>query len=263
MLELLGIKDIFDIVIVAIIIYQIYRILVGTSAINILVAIIAFAVMYVLVAYVFQMELLTFLMNKIVNVGIILLVILFQDDIRSFVATLTQKRSMRFLRTLKRFFSPNADNPVKLASISQLVAAVEYMAKTKTGAIIVIQRTADLSMYCETGEIIDAQIKTRLIENIFYKNTPLHDGAMIIYKDMIKAAGCILPVSHDRTLPKNLGLRHRAALGITEKTDASVIIVSEETGKISFAERGRMDIGITADQLEAFLGKGVVSEEKK
>lgn len=263
MFELIGIKDIFDILIVAVIIYQIYRILVGTSAVNILVAVTAFAVLYVLVAYVFQMELLGFLMNKIVNVGVILVVILFQDDIRSFVTTLGEKSSTRIVRSIKRFFSGKVDSSVNMASIEQLVAAVEYMSKTKTGALIVIQRAADLSMYCETGELIDANVKARLIENIFYKNTPLHDGALIINNDTLKAAGCILPVSHDRTLPKNLGLRHRAALGLTEKTDAGVIVVSEETGKISFAERGRMDIGISPEKLAVYLGKGVVSEIKK
>lgn len=263
MFELIGIKDIFDILIVAIIIYQLYRILVGTSAVNILVAVIAFAVLYVLVAYVFQMELLGFLMNKIVNVGVILVVILFQDDIRSFVTNLGERSSMRIVRTIKKFFSGHAEAPVNLASIEQLVSAVEYMAKTKTGALIVIQRTADLSMYCETGEIIDANVKARLIENIFFKNTPLHDGALIVGNDMLKAAGCILPVSHDRTLPKNLGLRHRAALGLTEKTDAGVIVVSEETGKISFAERGHIDVGITPEKLGKYLGKGVIAETVK
>lgn len=263
MLSLLGIKDILDILIVAILMFEAYRLLKGTSASNILIAIIAFAVLYILVAYVFQMELLGFLMGKVVNFGIIIIIILFQDDIRSFVATIGGAGSTKLMKAVRRFFTGTASNAVTLSSIEQLVAAAEYMSKTKTGALIVIQHRADLSMYCETGEIIDSKIKARLIENIFYKNTPLHDGALIIINDSLRSAGCILPVSHDRSLPKNLGLRHRAALGITEKTDAGVIIVSEETGKISYAEMGNIDVGISSEQLAGYLGKALVSEESK
>jgi DNA integrity scanning protein DisA with diadenylate cyclase activity len=124
------------------------------------------------------------------------------------------------------------------------------MSKSKTGALIVIEQSIPLESYEKTGDIIDAQINSRLIENIFFKNSPLHDGAMIIAHDRIKAAGCILPVSHDTNIPRSMGLRHRSALGISQATDAAAVVVSEETGGISFAYRGKIVSRISTTELE-------------
>ena len=129
------------------------------------------------------------------------------------------------------------------------------MSKSKTGALIVFQRKVPLADYEKTGDIIDADVNVRLIENIFFKNSPLHDGAMIIAGNRIKSVGCILPVSHDMNIPKSLGLRHRAALGMSQQTDALCIIVSEETGNISVAEMGKIKVKITAPELEHILSE--------
>ena len=137
--------------------------------------------------------------------------------------------------------------------IMPIVLACMSMAKAKVGALIVIERSAPLDDIVETGDTIDANINQRLIENIFFKNSPLHDGAMIISRKRIKAAGCILPVSHNLDIPKELGLRHRAAMGISQDSDAVAIVVSEETGRISVAIRGQFHLRLSAEELESIL----------
>jgi DNA integrity scanning protein DisA with diadenylate cyclase activity len=127
------------------------------------------------------------------------------------------------------------------------------MSKARIGALIVVQGDLQLSLYEQTGEIINADISSRLIENIFFKNSPLHDGAMIVVGKKIKAAGCILPISQNPNIPKHMGLRHRAGLGITQETDAKVIVVSEETGKITFAEEGRLKINVNPEELQQLI----------
>jgi len=129
------------------------------------------------------------------------------------------------------------------------------MAKGKVGALIVLERSVPLDDISGTGDVIDANINQRLIENIFFKNSPLHDGAMIISKKRVKAAGCILPVSHDLDIPKELGLRHRAAMGISQASDAIAIVVSEETGRISIAHKGEFKLRLSAEELESILTK--------
>ena len=136
-----------------------------------------------------------------------------------------------------------------------IVLACMSMSKQKVGALIIIERQVGLSEYVNSGDIINANITQRLIENIFFKNSPLHDGAMIISHKRIQAAGCILPISHDTDIPKSLGLRHRAALGISQKSDCLSIVVSEETGGISIAENGNFKLRLTAEELEGVLAK--------
>lgn len=245
-------KDFFDIVIVAILLYQTYKVLKGTTGMNFYALLVGFISIWFLVSFVFQMELLGTILNKVANVGIILLVILYQDEIRNFFANLSGKYANNLLSRIKQILIRKDETQPK-HNIDEIVDAMVACAKTKTGALVVIQKEGDLSTYCQTGEIIDANIKSRLIENIFFKNTPLHDGALIIVDNQIKAVGCILPLSHKRDLPKELGLRHRAALGITEKTDAYVIIVSEETGRISCMRQGEMLLGVTKERLTEWL----------
>lgn len=136
-----------------------------------------------------------------------------------------------------------------------IVMACMSMSRVKVGALIVIERGISLSDICDTGDYIDARINQRLIENIFFKNSPLHDGAMVITKKRIRAAGCILPVSHNQDIPKELGLRHRAAMGISQDSDAIAIVVSEETGRISVAIKGEFQLRLSAEQLESVLTK--------
>lgn len=136
-----------------------------------------------------------------------------------------------------------------------IVMASMNMSKSKVGALIVIERSVPLDDIVLTGDLIDATINQRLIENVFFKNSPLHDGAMVISKKRIKAAGCILPVSHDLDIPKELGLRHRAAMGISQESDAVAVVVSEETGGISVAVKGNFRLRLSAEELESILTK--------
>ena len=136
-----------------------------------------------------------------------------------------------------------------------VVYACMNLARSKTGALIVVQREINLENFEKTGDIIDANINSRLIENIFFKNSPLHDGALIIAGNRIKSAGCILPVSHDTNIPRSLGLRHRSALGIAQETDAVAIVVSEETGNVSVASRGKLSIKLSSTELEHLLAQ--------
>ena len=246
------IKDFFDILIVAILLFQTYKLLKGTSGMSIFALLVSFISVWFLVSFVFQMELLGSILNKVANVGVILLVILYQDEIRTFIANLSSRYANNiYTRIRKALIRQNDTQPQ--ADIAEIVEAMVACSKTKTGALVVIQQEGDLTTYCQTGETINANIKSRLIENIFFKNTPLHDGALIIVSNQIKSVGCILPISHKRDLPKELGLRHRAALGITEKTDAKVIVVSEETGRISCLRQGEMLLGVSKERLEEWL----------
>ena len=245
-------KDFFDILIVALLLYQTYKLLKGTTGMSIFAVLVSFISVWFLVSFVFQMELLGSVLNKVANVGVILLVILYQDEIKNFLSQLGNKYANTLYARIKRMLIRNKETQPQ-TDINEIVEAMVSCAKTKTGALVVIQKEGDLSTYCQTGEIIESNIKARLIENIFFKNTPLHDGALIISDNQIKAVGCILPLSHKRDLPKELGLRHRAALGITEKTDAYVVIVSEETGRISCMRQGEMLLGVTKERLTEWL----------
>ena len=186
----------------------------------------------------------------------IALIVLFQEDIRTFLFNLGAHRRMR---RIVRIFSKDkgkekGQKEVK-ETILPIVMSCMNMSKGKVGALIVIERAMPLDDIVRTGDMIDATINQRLIENVFFKNSPLHDGAMIISKRRIKAAGCILPVSHDLDIPKELGLRHRAAMGMSQESDAVAIVVSEETGGISVAVRGEFRLRLSAEELEGILTK--------
>ncbi len=232
-----GIKDFFDILLVSIIMFQIYKIFKGTQSMHIFVAIFGFILLWLLVKHTLGMELLGTIMDAIMSVGAIILVILFQDEIKHFFSTVGYGNSNGIISRLKKLIFKNEHNGSS-EDIEEILRSLEDCASTKTGVLLIIQQVADLSQYAATGEIINARISARLIENIFFKNTPLHDGALIINEGKLVSAGCILPVSHNLNIPKHYGLRHRAALGISEKTDAIAIIVSEETGGISYATGG-------------------------
>lgn len=248
-----GIKDIIDILLVAILLYYIYRLMKESRSLNVFMGILVFVVLWLVVAQVLQMKLLGSILDKFVSVGVIVLVVLFQEEIRKFLYNLGAHQRMR---TFRRFFSisEKKQDPQKLKQvIMPIVMSCMSMSKKKVGALIVIQRTTPLDDIVATGESLDASINQRLIENLFFKNSPLHDGAMIIASDRIKAAGCILPVSHDLNIPKELGLRHRAALGITHESDSIAIVVSEETGGISVAIHSKFQLRLTAEKLESIL----------
>jgi uncharacterized protein (TIGR00159 family) len=247
--------DILDILMVTFILYQVYKLIKGTAAMNIFIAVILFYVIYLIVRAL-KMELMSMILGQFIGVGMIALIILFQQEIRRFllhIGTRYMTRSRNsFIR--KFFHGENAES----TTITQIIAeACSNMSKKNTGALIVIGRTSSLQIYVETGDIIDAQMNARLLENIFFKNAPLHDGAVIILNNKIFAARCVLPSSENMNIPADFGMRHRAALGITEITDAIVVVVSEETGRISYVENGKIENNISPDRLRSLLESGI------
>lgn len=246
---LLGIKDIIDILLVAFILFAIYRILRRSGASNLFWGILAFIFTWLLVSFVFHLELTSALFDRFVSVGAIALIVIFQEEIRGFFYRIGARFNMEQIkdRLSKIKHKQNAHQQAEA-----ILKACEHMSGSKTGALIVITNQQELNTFADTGETIDASLSSRLIENIFFKNTPLHDGAVIVREGRILSAACILPISKNTSLPKRYGLRHRAALGITEKTDAWAIVVSEETGKISLA-KGEAIKTITLHELEQQL----------
>lgn len=250
----IGLKDIIDILLVALILYYIYRLMRESRSLNVFVGIMIFVMVWLFVSQILEMRLLGTILDKLVSVGVIALIVLFQEDIRKFLYNLGAHQ--RFRRITDLFASKSAaekNRQEQKQGIIPIVMACLSMSKNKVGALIVIERVSPLDDVVRTGEVINADINQRLIENIFFKNSPLHDGAMVILKKHIKAVGCILPVSHDLDIPKELGLRHRAALGISQESDAIAIVVSEETGTISTALRGKFQLRLSAEELESFL----------
>ena len=248
-----GIKDIIDIVLVALTLFYVYRLMKESRSLNVFMGILMFVVFWLIVSQVLEMKLLGSILDKLVSVGVIALIILFQEDIRKFLYNLGAHQRMRALRRLFSSGDKKQDPEQLKQIIMPIVMACMSMSKKKVGALIVIQRGTPLDDIVATGELIDARISQQLIENVFFKNSPLHDGAMIIARQRIQAAGCILPVSHSLDIPKELGLRHRAALGITHESDCIAIVVSEETGSISVAIRSDYQLRLSAEKLESIL----------
>lgn len=248
-----GIKDALDILIVAWLLYYLYR---GTKRNGTLVlfqGVMALLGIWLLVSQVLQMRLLGAIMDSIISVGLIGLVILFQNDIRQFLVRVGSRR--RWGSLLRVFGRGNATEAESKAWVDAIVLACRNMAEQKVGALICIEGADSLQQYAKTGDTIDAHLTARLIEQIFYKNTPLHDGAMIVRDGRILAAACILPVSHSTRIPKELGLRHRSGIGLSEVSDAKVVIVSEETGGISLVSRGRLHRDLSINTLQKLLLK--------
>ena len=251
-----GIKDIIDIFLVATMLYYIYRLMRESRSLNVFIGIMVILVVWIFVSQVIEMRLLGSIMDRLASVGLIVLIVIFQDEIRKFLYNLGAHQRVR---ALKRFFLKDKDEREAtmemMTCIIPIVMAAQNMSRGKVGALIVIERHIRLDDIVQTGSLIDSNVNQQLIENIFFKNAPLHDGAMVISKRRIRAAGCILPVSHDLNIPKELGLRHRAALGVSQESDAISIIVSEETGGISIAMGGDFRLRLTAEELESFLTK--------
>lgn len=250
-----GIKDIVDILLVALVLYYIYRLMRESRSLNVFIGIMVFIVVWLFVSQVLQMRLLGSILDKLVSVGVIALIVLFQDDIRKFLYNLGAHQQMKRFTSLFSSRGKDKESKEVKETIMPIVMASMNMSKSKVGALIVIERSVPLDDIVLTGDLIDATINQRLIENVFFKNSPLHDGAMVISKKRIKAAGCILPVSHDLDIPKELGLRHRAAMGISQESDAVAVVVSEETGGISIAVKGNFRLRLSAEELESILTK--------
>ncbi len=244
--------DIIDILLVAYLMYQLYMLIRGTVALNIFIAIFLFYLFW-LVVKALNMELLGSILGQVIGVGMIALIIVFQVELRRFLVFVGTRYLSRTL-SLNKVFSINLQETKNL-KIKSIANACKRMSESKTGALIIITRKSALELYAQTGEIINAMTSTRLLEAIFFKNSPLHDGAVIVVEDKVYAARCILPMSDNPNVPANFGMRHRAALGITEHTDAFAIIVSEETGEIAIADNGVLSNNLSKEELMQTLEK--------
>ena len=257
MIESFGIKDILDIILLATLLYYLYKLMKESGTINIFYGVLAFIVVWVVASEILEMKLIGSILDKFMSIGLLVLVILFQEQIKRFLVELGSKKRWTFLTSLFHHRKGGDSADELHARVMPIVYACMSMAKSKTGALIVIEQEIPLENYEKTGDMINAEINVRLIENIFFKNSPLHDGAMIIAGHRIASVGCILPVSHDMNIPKNLGLRHRAALGMSQQTDAVCVIVSEETGGISVAENGKIRTRLSSMDLEHILNQSL------
>ncbi len=246
--------DILDILLVAFILYQLFMLIKGSVAFNIFLGLF-FIYLFWLLVKALNMELMGSIMGQFIGVGVLALIIVFQQEIRRFLLMIGTNYRISRTFGLEKIFTSDKGNIDTSKTIKEIVRACENMAKSKTGALIVVQHKSELPDLIRTGERINARVSDALLETIFFKNTPLHDGAVIIVHDKIAAARCILPVTDRRDLPGTLGLRHRAAIGVSESTDAIAIVVSEESGHISLAKGGELEINLNvialAKELEA------------
>ena len=249
--------DLLDILMVAVIIYFVFRWIRGSSAINIFIAVIIVLLVKVVVSAL-GMRMMNTLLGTIIDVGAVSLIVIFQPEVRRFLNnvgrragdTLGGRRSL-----FSRLFPGTLSNAVSNPSVNEIGLAVDEMSEQKTGALIVIRHQNSLEDIINTGDVIDAHISSRLIMNIFFKNSPLHDGAMIISGDRIVAARCTLPITDRTDLPARYGMRHKAAVGLSEQSDADVIVVSEETGQVSFVRAGNVQRIMSLNALKLLLGE--------
>ncbi len=251
MLVPITILDVVDIFLVAFILFYIYRVIRGTAAFSISLAIL-FIYLFWLIVKALNMQLVSSLLGQVIGVGVIALIIVFQQEIRRFLLFMSNKYIKNNRFSLKRLFGPE-DEPRGPGIAEEIVRAAESMSARKTGALIVIGRQTRLNLYTEGGEILKSRISAELLETIFFKNTPLHDGAVLIEDGLILAARCPLPVTEQVILPSHFGMRHRAAVGMSEQTDALVIVVSEETGSVSVADAGEIRQKLTTNELRNIL----------
>jgi len=247
--------DLLDVVLVALLIYQVYNLIRGTIAANIFIGLaLIFALYYIVKAL--HMQLLTAILGKFVDVGIIALIVVFQQEVRRFLLMLGKNASLQRNRAWWRYFFGKTDvEKNNYARIKPIIDACKILKQTRTGALIVFAKYYDEQFYQNSCEVSDGRISKRLLESIFQKTSPLHDGAVVISENKIKSASCILPLTEKTDLPAQFGLRHRAGIGVTEANDATAIIVSEETGEISYAKQGRVKMNISFAELEKLLNK--------
>lgn len=247
--------DIVDILLVAAIIYLIFRWMRGSSSMNIFLALIL-VLLVRFVAAALGMKMISSLLGTLIDVGAIALIVIFQPEIRKFLMNIgrTAGSTLERRRWLDKIIPGRSTGTVSSLSVAEIADACKEMSEQKTGALIVIRRKDSLEDVLATGDVVDARISSRLILNIFFKNSPLHDGAMIVGEDRIVAARCTLPISRRTDLPARFGMRHKAAVGITEQCDADVIVVSEQTGGISFVREGVVTRIDSINNLKLHLG---------
>ncbi len=247
--------DVLDIVLVAIIIYQIYNLIRGTITASIFIGL---AIIYALydVATALNMHLLAGILNNFMKVGILALIVVFQPEIRRFLVLVGRNASLQKNKAWwKYFFGRKEEEKNNLIRIKPIIDACKTMKESRTGALIVFAKYYDEEFFHNSCEYVDAKITKRLLESIFQKNSPLHDGAVIIAQNKIKSASCILPLTDKTDLPPHFGSRHRAGIGISEASDAIALIVSEETGEIAYAKQGKVKMNVSFPDLEKLLNK--------
>lgn len=251
----MTITDGIDIILVALIVYYIYNLIKNTLAVNLLLGMVIILVLHWIVDAL-HMELLSTIIDQFINVGIIALIVIFQPEIRRFLLLIGKNT---FLQQNKAwwgylFGSKNIERD-NLVRIKPIIDACKSMKKSRTGALIVFVKFYDDQLFANSCELIDSKISKRLLESIFQKYSPLHDGAVVIAENKIKSASCILPLTDNDKLPPQFGLRHRAGIGISETTDAVAVIISEETGEIAYAKQGRVRMNVSFGELEKLLNK--------
>lgn len=250
--------DLVDIGLVAILLYQIYKMIRGSLAVNIFLGILSLYLIY-LVVRAAQMELLATILGQFMGVGVLAMIILFQPEIRKFLLVIGRSTELNrdFFKSLAHWRTRYHDD----FDVHQVIDAVKTLKATHTGALIVFSRETELKFYIETGDVVDAEVTKSLLLSIFNKNSPLHDGAIIIFKGRIKAARCVLPVSENDHLPPHFGLRHRSAIGMSENTDTLVLTISEETGRLILARNGKYLRGMKLKQVEQKILEYLHNEE--
>jgi uncharacterized protein (TIGR00159 family) len=251
--------DFFDIALVSILLYQVYKLIRGSLAVNIFLGILAIYLLYLIVSAL-QMELLTKILGVFIGTGVIAMVILFQPELRKFLLVIGRTAELNRDGLIRSFAAWRHEYHDEF-DINQVIEALKTLKATHTGALIVFSRDTELKFYIETGDALDAQVNKRLLLSIFNKNSPLHDGAVIIYKGRIKAARCVLPVSENDHLPPQFGLRHRSAVGMSENSDTLIAAVSEETGRLVLARNGKFLRGLKLKQVEQKILEYLHNEE--
>lgn len=253
-----SITDAIDIFLVAVILYLLYNMVKGTSAVNIFIGLAVIYFLWIMIRAL-DLKLLSSLMGKFVNVGVIAIMIVFQQEIRKFLLYIGSNefiRSRNWKNVLKFKMGSGETEEIEL-NVEEIITACFNMSETKTGALIIVSRKSDLKFYINSGEPIDSGLTARMLENIFFKNSPLHDGAVIIKNNRIIAARCVLPVTEKENFPANFGMRHRAAVGITETTDAIAITVSEQTGAVSLTTGGEINANLNKEKLRFLIEKNI------
>lgn len=252
--------DMIDILLVTILLYQLYKVLTGSVALKIFVGFLSIYTLY-LVVKAAGMELLTIILGQFMGVGVLAAIILFQQEIRRFLLTIGKATAFNNDKLFKGFpWRKGEDNKF---NVTPFIEAAKTLAGKNTGALIVFARSSELKLYAESGDMIDAIVSKRLLISIFNKNSPLHDGAVIIAENRLKAARCILPVTESHNVPASMGLRHRAAIGLTEVTDSVVMVVSEETGQISLVRNGQVYRNLAVSDLRSRLNHFLFDIEPK
>lgn len=240
--------DFVDVALVSILLYQVYKLIRGSLAVNIFLGILALYLIYLIVRAA-QMELLTTILGQFMGVGVLAMIILFQPELRKFLLLIGRSAEIN-RETIIKSFSNWRQNYKDEFDVQEVMDAIKNLKASRTGALLVFSRDNELKFYTTTGDILNAEVSKRLLVAIFNKNSPLHDGAVIIHKGRIKAARCVLPVSENDNLPAHFGLRHRSAIGMTETTDTLVLVVSEETGRLILARNGKYLRGLKLKQVE-------------